>query len=151
MAVHDLKCWPGFFKALRSGEKTFDIRKEDDRHFEPQDLLELREWNPRECRYTGAALAFQVSYTLRGADFGIAPGYVVLGLKTAPAAVVPDAEAIGHRLMHAGIVTLRVPDGLEMDFAVLGVTRRAWGTESSHLQSLDVTLRAHGAPREVQP
>src|SRR3954470_11426726 len=40
---HELKCWPEFYKALVSGEKTFELRK-NDRGFRVGDVLWLREW-----------------------------------------------------------------------------------------------------------
>jgi len=36
--THALKCWPEYYKAIESGEKTFDLRK-DDRPFKVGDTV----------------------------------------------------------------------------------------------------------------
>ncbi len=51
---HKLKTWPAFYKYVDSGEKTFEIRK-DDRDFEVGDTLVLQEYafgklTGKECR-----------------------------------------------------------------------------------------------------
>lgn len=81
MAVtrHDLKTWPAFFAAVKSGDKTFEVRR-DDRHFQKGDMLRLLEFNPEDQLHTGNELEYRVSYVLRGGQFGIEPGFVVLGL-----------------------------------------------------------------------
>lgn len=89
--THELKCWPEYFEAMASGEKPFDLRR-DDRGFEVGDMLVLREWVPEThyprsgfssgsigARYTGRSLHCRVGYVLR--EFvGLTPGYVVLGV-----------------------------------------------------------------------
>ena len=77
---HELKTWPEFFEAVACGTKTFELRR-DDRGFDERDILDLREWDPSEQRYTGRSLEVEVSYVLRNAEnFGLRPGFVVLGL-----------------------------------------------------------------------
>ena len=79
MATHELKTWPEFYLALEKGRKTFEVRK-DDRGFMVGDLLVLKEWDPRRELYTGREMHKEVSYRMPGGQFGIQPGYVVLGL-----------------------------------------------------------------------
>ena len=80
--IHELKVWPQFFGALESGDKTFEVRK-DDRPYKGGDVLRLRCWNGSEG-YTGFEVFAKVTYIFRGIDcpqFGVQPGYAVLGIK----------------------------------------------------------------------
>jgi hypothetical protein len=78
MTMHELKCWPEYFAAVLSGEKTFDVRK-NDRGFVVGDVLHLREWSV-DAGYTGRETIRRVSYVLSGGTCGVMDGYVVLGL-----------------------------------------------------------------------
>jgi hypothetical protein len=84
MAEHELKVWPDYFKALASGHKTFEIRK-NDRDYQRGDTLILREYAPGPDEYTGFAVKRTVSYILSGDDvmgfaFGLRSGFVAMGL-----------------------------------------------------------------------
>jgi len=61
---HDLKIWPAFFDAVASGEKRFEMRK-NDRNYQPRDVLLLREWNPKIEQYTGRSVRVAVTHVLR--------------------------------------------------------------------------------------
>ena len=77
---HRLKTWPEYFQAILAGHKTFEVRK-NDRDFRVGDLLILAEYEPNEePGYTSRILYRLVSYVLPGGQFGIEPGYCVLGL-----------------------------------------------------------------------
>ena len=73
---HRLKIQPEYFEAVASGEKTFEVRK-DDRPFSPKDRLILEEYEKE--RYTGRALAVTVTYILRGEY--CREGYCILGIR----------------------------------------------------------------------
>jgi hypothetical protein len=75
--IHILKTiWP-YFAHVRSGHKTFEIRR-NDRDFQPGDLLILAEWDDG---FTGQDTVREVTYVMRdGEDFGVKPGFVVLGM-----------------------------------------------------------------------
>ena len=87
--THDLKTWPVYFDAVKRGEKTFEVRR-DDRGFQKGDklrLLRTREDKPHIVEHgyaIGAGLSHiiekVITYVLTGGQFGIEPGYVVLGL-----------------------------------------------------------------------
>ncbi|MFN3652593.1 MAG: ASCH/PUA domain-containing protein [Armatimonadota bacterium] len=82
--MHELKIWPEYFEAIRTGKKTFEVRK-DDRGFQVGDLLLLREWDPETKTYSGRALFRDVSYVLR-----LEPGdCVVMSLTVDPDAGGP--------------------------------------------------------------
>lgn len=79
MAVtHTLKCWPNYFAAIRRKEKNFDVRR-DDRGFQKGDTVILREWNGVRGSFTGNDEHRKIKYILTGGQFGIEPGFVVLG------------------------------------------------------------------------
>lgn len=63
--THELKTWPVFFEAVWSGDKTFEIRK-NDRGFRVGDWLRLRESSFKgiETVYTGRVLLVEVTYIL---------------------------------------------------------------------------------------
>jgi len=81
---HELKCWPGPFQATVESQKRFEWRR-DDRGFEPDDELLLREWVPEgnewapTGRATGAWCLVRVLYVLRG-RFGVPDGYCVMSI-----------------------------------------------------------------------
>jgi hypothetical protein len=83
--VHELKCWPSYFDAIKSGAKSFEARF-DDRGFKVGDVLRLREFAPEieppspPEGYTGRVIEREVTYILRGPAFGIERHYVVMAL-----------------------------------------------------------------------
>lgn len=85
---HELKTWPVYFDAVARGEKTFEVRR-DDRGFQKGDLVRLLRTSERmphqvDYDYDGKPnyeITREISYVLTGGQFGIEPGYVVLGLK----------------------------------------------------------------------
>ena len=79
--VHELKTWPVYFDAVERGEKPFEVRR-DDRGFQKGDLVKLRRWNAAWQGYDKVEpIVREISWILTGGQFGIEPGYVVLGLK----------------------------------------------------------------------
>lgn len=90
MQEHTLKTWPNYYDAIARGDKPFDVRR-DDRGFQRGDILVLQRTLPdriHEVETTGYGLSMtvkhelrkRISYVLTGGQFGIEPGYVVLGL-----------------------------------------------------------------------
>lgn len=77
--THVLKTWPVAFAAVRAGLKPWEFRK-DDRDYQVGDTLWLKEYLPDEGRKTGAVEARDVAWLLRGGQFGIPPGYVIMSL-----------------------------------------------------------------------
>lgn len=77
-AKHNLKIWPEYFKAVKEGKKTFELRKAD-RPFAVGDTLVLQEWDPATQEYTGDSVDVQVTYILSGGSFGLDSDYCILG------------------------------------------------------------------------
>lgn len=82
---HVVKCWPEYFDAIDRGEKPFDVRR-DDRGYQKGDVLRLQKYKLGEGfishpdRFGVHEIRREITYILTGGQFGIQPGYVVLGL-----------------------------------------------------------------------
>lgn len=74
--THELKVLPEYFNAISTGEKTFELRK-DDRGFQVGDKLVLREWDTNG--YSGREITCRVTYMLKGFA-GLQDGYAVLSI-----------------------------------------------------------------------
>ena len=93
MIVHELKTLEPFFDAIRRGDKNFEVRK-DDRAFQAGDIPRLICVTQAELDnpYPGvkpvpapwakskSPINATVKFVLRGGQFGIEPGFVVLAL-----------------------------------------------------------------------
>ncbi len=76
--IHALKTLPEYFEAVRKGDKTFELRK-NDRNFKVGDYLALNEWDGK--KYTGRALLAKITYMLDPNDImTCVGGFVILGL-----------------------------------------------------------------------
>lgn len=75
-----LKTWPIYFRAIQSGEKTFEIRKAD-RPFAVGDSLILQEWDPETERYTGNEWNGNITYLISDATGWVKKGFVTFGIK----------------------------------------------------------------------
>lgn len=89
--THKLKTWPQYWDAVASGDKTFEVRR-DDRGFQKGDEVELLKCSEK-WRFGDYAIDMdivtqkpkhvlrkRITYVLTGGQFGIEPGFVVLGL-----------------------------------------------------------------------
>lgn len=82
--THELKTYPNYFDAVVRGEKTFEVRR-DDRGFQKGDILRLVRHDGvlyRRSEEYGYEYFAEITYVLTGGQFGIEPGYVVMGLKS---------------------------------------------------------------------
>lgn len=87
MKVHELKCWPEPFQALRRRLKTYELRVDDGRGFEVGDVLRLEEFDPEDVDgpgWTGEVEERFVTYITRGPAFGLPEGMVVMSLADLP-------------------------------------------------------------------
>jgi hypothetical protein len=88
LRVHVIKSWSRFFQPIIQGKRTADIRHLDDRDFQVDDLMLLREWDPIRLEYTGLCAVVQITYiqTNEGNPCAIShkalnDGYLVLSIK----------------------------------------------------------------------
>ncbi len=58
------KVWPEYFRKIKEGKKTFEIRLADFK-CNSGDVLVLREWNPKTKKYTGRSMKKKVTYVLK--------------------------------------------------------------------------------------
>lgn len=75
---HDLKIKRQYYRAVWSGEKRFEIRK-NDREFRVGDTVRLREIDV-DGDYTGAELTATITYIFNGPGYGVEAGYCVFGI-----------------------------------------------------------------------
>lgn len=75
LAIHELKILPEYFEAVVSGDKRFEIRK-NDRNYQKGDILRLNEY--QDGQYTGRFHVVEITYIT---DYAQQDGYVVLGIK----------------------------------------------------------------------
>jgi len=81
------KVWPEQFQAILDGDKTFELRL-DDFECKPGDTLFLREWDPKEKKYTGREIEKKVTYVLKTKDIEFFPqeeikkhGFQIISIK----------------------------------------------------------------------
>lgn len=78
--THALKTWPEFFQKVKSGIKSFELRK-NDRDFKLGDSLLLQEYNPETKKYTGEEWEGEITYVFSDEAFGLKKGYILLGIQ----------------------------------------------------------------------
>jgi len=77
--THYLKTWPEYFRTMKNGSKTFEMR-ENDRDYSVGDILVLQEYDP-EKGYTGSDdITLDVTYVLGRQPF-VPEGYVCMAVK----------------------------------------------------------------------
>ena len=79
MKIHELKILPEYFDAVRSGDKRFELRR-NDRDFHKGDILRLKEWDGE--KYTGEELDVLVRYILFNWTAGLQDGYCIMSIDT---------------------------------------------------------------------
>ena len=80
---HELKVHAPYFAAISDGRKPFEARK-DDRGFQTGEVLWLREYKhdvAPDFRYSGNAEFARITYILRGGQFGVEVGHVIMGIE----------------------------------------------------------------------
>lgn len=72
-----IKILPEYYEAVKRGDKTFEVRV-NDQDYQVNDVLHLQEFNNGE--YTGRELVKTISYILNNPNY-CKEGYVILALK----------------------------------------------------------------------
>ena len=99
---HVLKTLPVYFDAIKRGDKTFEVRR-DDRGFQKGDVLVLQRLRENgsthlvDIDYNGRVsheIRCRILWVLTGGQFGIEPGYVVMSL--APPSPSTDSNEDGR-------------------------------------------------------
>lgn len=78
MKLHELKILPEYYEKVLSGEKRFELRK-DDRGFKVGDIIRLCEHDGKE--FTGRDSLYDIIYKLDGGNYGLEKGYCILSIK----------------------------------------------------------------------
>lgn len=86
--VHTLKTVGTVWDAIKSGEKRFEVRK-NDRFFQRGDIVRLRKLaddghhyaTGNDGRFSTLDQDFRIGWILQGGQFGIEPGYIVFQLE----------------------------------------------------------------------
>jgi len=82
-ATHRLKTYDLYWRAVESGSKNFEVRR-NDREFQAGDILKLirvEEDDDGNENETRDIIIRRVTYVLQGGNFGIARTHCVLGLE----------------------------------------------------------------------
>ena len=86
--VHHIKLGATFFEEVASGEKTFELRK-NDRGYKKGDILEMMEF--KDGKNTGRTVRVLVTYLLENYT-GLEDGYCIMGTKLVSVAGIEVAE-----------------------------------------------------------
>jgi hypothetical protein len=100
---HDLKIDTRHFEDVLSGDKTFEIRK-NDRDYALGDVLILRETRyacgavaaGESLEYTGRSCTVTVHHVMRGPVYGLADGWVVMGIRKSSSPSTSEQGQMGH-------------------------------------------------------
>lgn len=74
--IHKLKIQPQYFRAVCSGKKSFEIRK-NDRNYKVGDHILLQEFIPESKEYTGRVVEREITYIT---DYAQKDNYVVMAI-----------------------------------------------------------------------
>lgn len=93
-AIHDLKVSDlSVFDALYCNSKNFEWRKEDDRRFELGEVVRIFLYQEGGRQAFCPPLTKLITSILRGPQYGVPAGYVILGLEPFE---MPDEDGFEH-------------------------------------------------------
>jgi hypothetical protein len=97
--THHLKSWPQFFRPIREGKRTHELRR-NDRGFAIGDLLILHEFDPATQLFTGQACEVEVTSITSFAepcavsDVAMNPEFCIMSVRIH--ASLQPARQVGH-------------------------------------------------------
>lgn len=92
--THFVKCDKEVFEATRQGLKPYEIRL-NDRDYQIGDKLMLQEWDNVTGKYTGVNHETgTITSILKGGQYGIAEGYVVLSWVNTTESIVTQIKEV---------------------------------------------------------
>lgn len=85
-STHELKSWPEYFRAIVTGDRRHELRK-NDRDYKVGDIILLREYDPKNRWFTGSKLQVEVT-SITSTDVpcavseqGLHPDYCILSIR----------------------------------------------------------------------
>lgn len=79
MNRHELKTIQPYFEQVWENNKRFECRL-NDRNFKENDIVKLKEYDPKSGTYSGREVLARVGYVLTDEFTGVAKGYCVFSL-----------------------------------------------------------------------
>ena len=64
---HEKKTWPDYFQKILEGKKTYEFRLADWKCKE-DDILVLKEWDPKTKKFTGREIEKKITFVARTKD-----------------------------------------------------------------------------------
>jgi hypothetical protein len=98
---HELKCWPGPYSEIVSGDKKYEIRKAD-RDFQVADFILLRCWDPDKEEYTGGYTTLFIEHITQGGRWGLPQDVCILGVRATSMKINPTCLGCGRAITSAG-------------------------------------------------
>ena len=77
--IHALKIEPNYYEDIKSGDKSFEVRK-NDRNFCTGDYIALNELSDTRDEYTGRSILVKITSIVNDERF-CKEGYIVMGLR----------------------------------------------------------------------
>jgi hypothetical protein len=111
MKTHELKTWPVFYEKIIDGSKSFEVRN-NDRNFQVNDILFLREYDPDAEDYTGRSCKVRVTYILGDNPFFQINNNVIMGIASlstdeskedAKDQIIKKQEELIERFLKSGV------------------------------------------------
>lgn len=76
--IHALKIEPNYYEDIKSGNKSFEVRK-NDRDFRTGDYIVLNELSDTRDEYTGRSILMKITSIVNDERF-CKEGYIIMGL-----------------------------------------------------------------------